>query len=143
LKIAGPNASVAKKDVSAVRLLTSAQLAFTLALLVGAGLLLRTTYNLSVIEPGYDTHNVLTMLVTVVDGNEVDFHRAALQRVQSLPGVTAAAFAWGVPLTGSQSAGRVSFEGHTCADVASWRSVTPWVHSSRRFSGWFYSTASG
>jgi putative ABC transport system permease protein len=118
LKTGGPNSTARKADWRALRFITSAQLALTLALLVGAGLLLRTVYNLSAVQPGYETRNILTMLVTAVEGDEVRFHREALARIQLLPGVKAAAFGWGVPLTGGRSAGRVSFDGHTGPDLS-------------------------
>jgi putative ABC transport system permease protein len=89
------------------------QMAFTLALLVGAGLLARTMYNLSTVESGFDTRNIVAMTVTAVDGNWFDFHERALERVAQLPGVEGAAFAWGVPLTGNSWGGAFQIEGYT------------------------------
>jgi putative ABC transport system permease protein len=40
-----------------------------------------------------------------------EFHRLALERVAAVPGVTRAAFAWGVPLTGNKWSGDVEFPG--------------------------------
>jgi putative ABC transport system permease protein len=88
------------------------QMALTMALLVGAGLLTRTMYNLSSVQPGFDTRNVVAMTVTAVDGNWFDFHERALARVAELPGVEGAAFAWGVPLTGNSWPGRFEIEGY-------------------------------
>jgi putative ABC transport system permease protein len=78
------------------------QIALTLALLVGAGLLIKTVNSLARVRPGYDTQNVLTMSVTEVGTNWLDFHQQAIERVARLPGVKAAAFGWGVPLTGNK-----------------------------------------
>ncbi len=78
------------------------QIALTLALMVGAGLLMQTVRSLAQIRPGYDTQNVLTMSVTAVGTNSAAFHTLALERVGQLPGVKAAAFGWGVPLTGNK-----------------------------------------
>jgi putative ABC transport system permease protein len=103
----------------------------TLALLVGAGLLIRTMMNLSKVHSGYDTGHILTMSVTAVQGNRSDFHHRALERVSALPGVQQAAFAWGVPLTGNSWPGTVEFEGRPAASKESdqialpLRSVTP------------------
>jgi putative ABC transport system permease protein len=94
------------------------QMAFTLALLVGAGLLARTMYNLSAVESGFDTRNIVAMTVTAVDGNWFDFHERALERVAALPGVEGAAFAWGVPLTGNSWPGSFQIEGYTPASGA-------------------------
>jgi putative ABC transport system permease protein len=91
------------------------QMAFTLALLVGAGLLGRTMYNLSAVQAGFDTRNIVAMTVTAVDGNWFDFHERALERVTALPGIEGAAFAWGVPLTGNSWPGNFQIEGYTPA----------------------------
>jgi putative ABC transport system permease protein len=91
------------------------QMALTMALLVGAGLLTRTMYNLSTIESGFETRNIVAMTVTAVDGNWFDFHERALERVAELPGVEGAAFAWGVPLTGNSWPGDFEIEGYTPA----------------------------
>ena len=94
---------------------TLAQTALTLALLVGAGLLIRTMINLSNVQSGYSTDRVLTMSVTSVQGDWADFHQRALERVSALPGVQHAAFAWGVPLTGNNWPAPVEIEGQPAA----------------------------
>ena len=48
-----------------------------------------------------------------------EFHRRALERVQALPGVQHAAYAWGVPLTGNNWPGRVIIEGQPVPASAS------------------------
>jgi putative ABC transport system permease protein len=80
------------------------QTALTLALLVGAGLLIRTMMNIAKVQSGYNTGRILTMSVTAVQGDWSDFHRRALERVSALPGVQYAAFAWGMPPDRQQSA---------------------------------------
>ncbi len=107
------------------------QTALTLALLMGAGLLIRTMNNLSKVQSGYDVSHILTMSVTAVQGDRMDFHRRALERVSALPGIEHAAFAWGVPLTGNNWPGQVDVEGQPApakqSDRLSFpmRSVTP------------------
>ena len=78
------------------------QIALTLALLVGASLLLQTVFSLAKVRPGYDTQNILTLSLTAVGTNWREFHTQAIERVARLPGVKAAAFGWGVPLTGNK-----------------------------------------
>jgi len=80
-------------------------------LLVGAGLLIRTMINIAHAPSGYDTSRILTMSVISVQMSDADFHRRALERVQALPGVQHAAYAWGVPLTGNNWPMRVIIEG--------------------------------
>jgi putative ABC transport system permease protein len=87
------------------------QTALTLVLLVGAGLLIRTMINISKAPSGYNTSRILTMSVTSIRMSGADFHRRALDRIHSLPGVRHAVFAWGVPLTGNNWPVRVIIEG--------------------------------
>ena len=64
------------------------------------------------VPTGYVTDHILTMTVTAVQGNRLDFHQRALERVSRLSGVRNAAFAWGVPLTGTSWPGEIEIEGH-------------------------------
>lgn len=111
LKGAGPKSTVGRGERRLLRAVTMAQTALTLVLLVGAGLLIRTMINIANAPSGYDTSRILTMSVTSVEMSGGEFHRRALERVQALPGVQHAAYAWGVPLTGNNSPGRVIIEG--------------------------------
>ena len=111
LKGAGPRSSAGAGERRLLRFVTIAQTGMTLALLVGAGLLVRTMVNLARVESGFETRRVLTMSVTAVQGQWEDFHHRALQRVSALPGVEQAAFAWGVPLTGNNWPGFLEIEG--------------------------------
>ncbi len=111
LKSAGPKSSTGKAERRFLRGVAVAQTALTLALLVGAGLLVKTMKNLSEVKAGYDISHILTMSVTAVQGNWDDFHHRALDRVSALPGVQYAAFAWGVPLTGNNWPDNVEIEG--------------------------------
>ena len=131
LKSAGPKSSVGRGERRLLRGVTMVQTALTLALLVGAGLLIRTMMNIANVQSGYNTGRILTMSVTSVQGNWSDFHHRALERVSALPGVQYAAFAWGVPLTGNNWPATVEIEGQPAASKESdrialpLRSVTP------------------
>lgn len=111
LKSGGPNSSAGRGERRLLRGVTTVQTALTLALLVGAGLLIRTMHNLARVQSGYDTGHILTMSVTAVQGDWFAFHSRALERVAALPGVQHAAFAWGVPLTGNNWPDTVEIEG--------------------------------
>lgn len=111
LKGAGPRSTVGRGERRLLRAVTMAQVALTLVLLAGAGLLIRTMINIANAPSGYDTSRILTMSVTSVQMSQADFHRRALERVQALPGVECAAYAWGVPLTGNSWPMRVIIEG--------------------------------
>ena len=101
LKSGGSRSSASRGERRLLRGVTILQTALSLALLVSAGLLIRSMLNLSRVPSGYNSANVLTMSVTAVQGQWESFHRRALERVSSAPGVQQAAFAWGVPLTGN------------------------------------------
>jgi len=102
LKAGSRTASIGRTERRWLSGVAALQIALTLALLVGAGLLIQTVNSLARVRPGYDTQNVLTLSVTSVGTNWLDFHRQAIERVSRLPGVQAAAFGWGVPLTGNK-----------------------------------------
>jgi predicted permease len=82
------------------------QVALTLVLLVGAGLLLRTILHLWNVNPGFDTKNVITLKVGVshsltktASGTRVAYEQM-MERIRQIPGVQAADFTTAVPLTG-------------------------------------------
>lgn len=125
LKSAGPKSSTGKAEKRFLRAVAIAQTALTLALLVGAGLLVKTMKNLSEVNAGYDVSHILTMTVTAVQGNWTDFHHRALDRVSALPGVQNAAFAWGVPLTGNNWPDTVEIEGQPLVNKQSDRLSLP------------------
>jgi putative ABC transport system permease protein len=125
LKSAGPKSSAGRGERNILRGVTMVQTALTLALLVGAGLLIRTMFNLANVQSGFNTRHILTMSVTAVQGNWSDFHHRALERVSALAGVQHAAFAWGVPLTGNSWPGTVEIEGMPAATKASDRISLP------------------
>src|SRR5260370_31948461 len=77
LKSAGPKSSAGRGERRLLRGVTMVQTALTLALLVGAGLLIRTMINLSKVQSGYNTGHILTMSVTAVHrDSSVFYHRA-------------------------------------------------------------------
>jgi putative ABC transport system permease protein len=73
------------------------QVAATLVLLVGAGLMLRTLANLNAVELGFDANNLLTMQTPLMPKwadpiKRPSFYEPILDGVRALPGVRAAAF---------------------------------------------------
>jgi putative ABC transport system permease protein len=131
LKSAGPKSSAGRAERRLLRTVTIAQTALTLALLVGAGLLIRTMINVSRVASGYSIDRILNMTVTAVQGDWIGFHTRALERVSAVPGVEHAAFAWGVPLTGNNWPGSIELEGQPPAAKPAdrlpvpFRAVTP------------------
>jgi len=66
LKTAGPKGTAGIGERRLLRGVTMVQTALTLALLVGAGLLVRTMMNIAKVQSGYNTGHILTMSVTEV-----------------------------------------------------------------------------
>ena len=78
------------------RLLIACEVAMSLVLLMGAGVMIQSLLALRYGDTGFDPDNVLTMNVRLVDArypspaSRLAFFDAALQRIRSLPGVEAA-----------------------------------------------------
>jgi putative ABC transport system permease protein len=127
LKNAGPKGTAGLGERRLLRGVTMAQTALTLALLVGAGLLIRTMINIAEVPSGYNTGHILTISVTEVRSYSewANFHRHALERVSAIPGVQYAAFAWGVPLTGNNWPATVEIEGQPPATKESEKTALP------------------
>jgi predicted permease len=100
-------------------LLVVSELAFSLMLLIGAGLLLRSFVRLQSVAPGFTTDNVLTMQVAANDPKYREdkaiaaFWRETENRVAHLPGVVAEGAVSALPLTGTVGWGGIHVEGYT------------------------------
>jgi len=76
--------------------LVVAQIAITLALLIGAGLISRSLFNLRQIDPGFDQRSVLTFQLRLRGekypevGKTRDYFQQLLERIEAQPGVVAA-----------------------------------------------------
>jgi len=84
--------------------LVVSEIALSLVLIVGAGLLLRSFGRLMHVDPGFDAENVLTIRLRLPDAKYRDssqtmgFGRETLRRVSALPGVRHASLSTGFPL---------------------------------------------
>jgi putative ABC transport system permease protein len=91
-------------------LLVVAEVALSLVLLVGSGLLVRSFLLLRDTDTGFDQKNLLTLQLSYRVGKEegqraVNFLRAVEEKVRALPGVSAVAVSNGVPLLGVSETG--------------------------------------
>jgi putative ABC transport system permease protein len=81
------------------------EVALSLMLLVGSGLLLESFSNLRGLDPGFRSDHVLTMRLVVPETKYKDFPKRTeffqrvLERVRALPGIKAAGFTSALPLT--------------------------------------------
>ena len=86
--------------------LVASEFALAFILLIGAGLMIRSFFALQSVDPGFNPHRVLAMVVSVAGSNEADaerralFYRQLLDRVRALPGVESAGGINHLPLAG-------------------------------------------
>jgi putative ABC transport system permease protein len=81
--------------------LVVAEVALTLTLLVGAGLLVQSFRRVLEVDPGFTPNNLLTMQVSVSnpDGQQIaNFFERLQQNVRNLPGIKSVAVSNGLPL---------------------------------------------
>jgi predicted permease len=99
------------------RLLVVAELALSVVLLVGAGLLVRSFVELQRVAPGFDGRGVLTLELTMTGRKYADSHavlnmyRQLWQRLDRLPGTTASGGITSLPLSGYFAWGPITVEG--------------------------------
>jgi predicted permease len=105
-------------------LLVVCEVALSLVLLIGAGLMIRTLWQLRDVRPGFDPSNVLTMNVAVprdyfpTPAGEANFFQEVLQRVRALPSVEEAGAVDSLPLDGGGSHQPFSIEGRPVLPMA-------------------------
>jgi predicted permease len=94
------------------------EIALASALLIGAGLFLRSFVNLLRLDPGFQTQNVITAIVTLPGSRYKDdaarehFFQEFLDRISTIPGVRAAGASSDVPWTGWNENAGFLVEGH-------------------------------
>jgi hypothetical protein len=87
-----------------------AQVAFSILLLIAAGLLIRSFGKLLKSEVGFESKNLLTLEYRLPRAKYTqpdtpwNFHQQVLDRVQQIPGVKSAALVRGLPFTGNTAA---------------------------------------
>ncbi len=105
-------------------LLVVLELALSLMLLIGAGLLIRSFVRLQSVPPGFATDHILTMQVALSGPQsraEIPafrkmlsrFHQEAGDRISHLRGVKAEGWVSALPLTGTVGWGQINVEGNT------------------------------
>jgi putative ABC transport system permease protein len=99
------------------RMLVVAQMAASVALVVCAGLLVRSFMRLQHVPPGFDPENVITFRVSLpgvkydTDRKAIAFYEQLGERLRSIPGVTAAGASTVIGLEGQGWTGDLFIEG--------------------------------
>ena len=105
-------------------LLVVSEVALSLLLLIGAGLMLRTLLQLSSVRPGFDPNNVLTAALPVPQARfstpaaQIRFCDQILQQLRATPGVLSAGLIDSLPLDGGGSHQPVAMEGQPVVPMA-------------------------
>jgi predicted permease len=91
-------------------LLVVSEVSLALILLIGSGLLIRSFVSMRSIDPGFDTHNVLTLQMSLT-GEQYQktaglarLVESSVERIRALPGVEAAASGCCLPIGGAPNA---------------------------------------
>ena len=118
------------------KVLVVIEVALSLVLLVGAGLLVKSFSRLLSVDPGFDAQNILTMRLQLPPAKyperqqSSDFYRQLLQRLGGLPGVQSVGAVSELPLSGQRNDTYFTVEGRPTdpsapKTVANIRRVTP------------------
>jgi putative ABC transport system permease protein len=97
--------------------LVVSEVALSLVLLVGAGLLIRSFAKLSQVNPGFNPEQVLTMGVSLLpnkypeDAQVASFYSQVLEQSATVPGVTSVSATAGLPISGSNTTDNFTIEG--------------------------------
>ncbi len=138
LKETGSQSGTGAGTRRAQRVLMVAEIALSVVLFIGAGLLVKSFQQLTAIQPGFDSHGVLTARIALpldqyqtVD-QQRSFFQQLVERLQALPGVASAGAAASIPLRGNRMVSTIQIEGQAPMDqatmnvsTASTNAVTP------------------
>jgi len=124
---AGANPSASRAQVRMRGVLMVAEVALTLVLLIGAGLMVRSFAALQQVRPGFDAASVLSFRVSLPVAKysrfemRAEFIRRLEDELRRLPGVTHVGVTSQLPLTGSGSLSPFAYDDATARN---WESAT-------------------
>ena len=104
--------------------LVISEVALSLVLLIGAGLMIRSFWKLQNVDPGFDTSNTLTMSVALTwirypePHQRLAFVERAIEQIRAVPGVVSVGTTTKIPLAGGGSTQPFSIEGRPTAAVS-------------------------
>ncbi len=136
LKEGGRDSSATTRGASVRSALVVSEVALSLTLLIGAGLLIKSFVNLQRVDPGFNPNGVLRVDVTLPRtryperNQSAAFYKQLLDRVAALPGVQSAGAVSNLPLSGGGTDSNFAVEGQPPAEpdhrpVGWYSSVTP------------------
>jgi predicted permease len=104
--------------------LVISEVALSLVLLIGAGLMIRSFWKLQNVNPGFDTSNALAMSVALTPTRYAEPHQQlafldrAIEQIRAVPGVSSVGATTTIPLGGGGSTQPFSIEGRPAGAVA-------------------------
>jgi putative ABC transport system permease protein len=107
LKDAAAKASASGQQANLRRVFVVAEIALSLVLLIGAGLMIKSFIRLGRVELGFNPENVLTMRVALPTNRYAEpprqaaFYQQVVERIKALPGVQTASLISDPPVSGS------------------------------------------
>lgn len=136
LKEGGRSVTGGKVRQRVRNLLVTVEVGLSVALLISAGLLLRSFWRLQNVNPGFKPDHVLTMRVNLPRNRYPEnprawgFYKQVLEQASALPGIQSVGVTSGVPMGGGNTAGEVRIEGKQASadgsnSSADWRIVSP------------------
>lgn len=122
---AGPSSGFRRFNARAALVL--AEIAFSLVLLISAGLMLKSFARAASADLGFRADGVVTMTASIQGRRTLAFYRDLIDRVSAIPGVESAALASAVPLSRGASGGPIEIDGRPRAEAvgAGINPVTP------------------
>jgi predicted permease len=122
LKEGGRHYAASESGLRLRRLLTVSEVALSMILLIGAGLLIRSFVGLLRVNPGFETKNILTMRFGLPNYSypdatkQVAFYTQLMERIKAFPGVIAVGATDELPPTMGQHSNSFSIEGRAPID---------------------------
>jgi putative ABC transport system permease protein len=136
LKEGGPTSSASGSSGRIRQMLVVCEMALSVVLLVGEGLLMHSFLRVLGVDPGFHADRVLTMRISLPQETYSKpeqvraFYREVVRRIESLPGVEAAGATAALPLSGLGGSGTTTIDTQAVrvdqrSPEADWRPVTP------------------
>ena len=106
------------------KVLVISEVALSLVLLIGAGLMIRSFWKLQNVNPGFDTSNALTMSIVLNWSRYSEPHQRlafadrAIEQIRAVPGVVSVGTTTKIPLAGGGSTQPFSVEGRPAGAIA-------------------------
>jgi predicted permease len=122
MKLEGRSFTASRGRHRVVAILVATEVAMTLMLLIATGLMVKSANQLSRIDPGFDTQNLLTMTISLPNNkfewrHNVVFSRQVVHSIEAMPEIRDAAVIQGVPMRTGSFYGSFSVEGRPVSPV--------------------------